>query len=186
MTASQPTQSESILRLRLPDEAATLELGRALSSVALASPVPGQPPALLLQGGLGSGKTTLVRGLAEALPGGEEAEVSSPSFNIVNLYPTRPPIAHFDLYRVAGQAPEEFLDAAEDGRTLVVAEWIEHLANNLWPGEALHLRWTPATTGRALEIRALGSAAGALLALLASRTHQWQAAQDDAAKGEER
>ncbi len=183
MTASQP---ETILRLWLPDEGATLELGRALSSVVLESSISGQPPALLLQGGLGSGKTTLVRGLAQGLPGGHEAEVSSPSFNIVNLYPTRPPVAHFDLYRVAGQAPEEFLDAAEDGRTLVVAEWIEHLANNLWPKEALHLRWTPATTGRAIEIRALGSAAGAWLALLASRTHQWQAAREGAAEGESR
>lgn len=187
MTASQAT---TILRLRLPDEGATLELGRALSSVVLGVVDGGQPPALLLQGGLGSGKTTLVRGLAQALPGGGEAEVSSPSFNIVNLYPTRPPVAHFDLYRVAGpmagQAPEEFLDAAEDGRTLVVAEWIEHLANDLWPKEALHLRWVPASTGRAIEIRALGSAAGALLALLASRTPQWHAAQEDAAKGEER
>lgn len=187
MTASQ---GATILRLRLPDEGATLELGHALSSVALESPPPGQPPALLLQGGLGSGKTTLVRGLALGLPGGHEAEVSSPSFNIVNLYPTRPPVAHFDLYRVAGpmagQAPEEFLDAAEDGSTLVVAEWIEHLANDLWPKEALHLRWVPASTGRALEIRALGSAAGAWLALLASRTHQWQAAREGAAEGESR
>lgn len=186
MTASQPAPTESILRLRLPDEAATLELGRALSTVVLAASKPGQPPALLLQGGLGSGKTTLVRGLAEALLGGHEAEVSSPSFNIVNLYPTRPPIAHFDLYRLAGQAPEEFLDAAEDGSSLVVAEWIEHLAKNLWPKEALHLRWTPASTGRALEIRALGSAAGALLAHLASRIPQWLAAQENAAEGERR
>lgn len=181
MTASP---EPNVLRLRLPDEAATLELGRLLGLAAVESPGSGQPPALLLQGGLGSGKTTLVRGLVSALPGSAAAEVSSPSFNIVNLYPTTPPVAHFDLYRAQGQAPEEFLDAVEDGSSLVVAEWIEHLANNLWPTEALHLRWTPVPSGRALEIRALGRAAGARLAHLAPKFHQWQAVEQATAEGE--
>lgn len=163
----------NILRLALPDEAATLALGRIMGLACLGHSAAGKPAALLLQGGLGSGKTTLVRGLVSALAGCAEAEVSSPSFNIVNLYPTTPPVAHFDLYRVCGAAPEEFLDAVEDAGTLVVAEWIEHLANNLWPTEALHLRWTPVPSGRALEIRALGKAAGALLLALAPQLNHW-------------
>ena len=175
------------MQILLTDADQTLALGAALArALAHSRCATGGPVPLLLSGPLGAGKTTLVRGLVGALPGAHEAEVSSPSFNIVNLYPTRPQVAHFDLYRVAGHPPEEFLDAAEDGRTLVVAEWIEHLANNLWPREALHLRWTPATTGRALEIRALGSAAGAWLARLASLIPQWQSAREGAAKGEER
>ena len=99
------------LTLRLPGEADTLALGRALASI-LADP--GKRAALLLRGDLGSGKTTLVRGLAEALPGGDEAEVASPSFNIVNVYPTRPEVFHVDLYRIPGGDPcvEEHLEAA--------------------------------------------------------------------------
>ena len=55
MDPSQP------LSLTLPDEASTLALGRALAKVAISSQT---RVALLLRGGLGSGKTTLVRGLA--------------------------------------------------------------------------------------------------------------------------
>ena len=55
-----------------------------------------------MEGELGAGKTTLVRGLVEALPGGQDAEVASPSFNLVNLYPTQPETAHVDLYRCEG------------------------------------------------------------------------------------
>jgi len=87
-------------------------LGRVLSSLppGLRGQDGGLVP-LLLSGALGAGKTTLVRGLVSALPGAELAEVSSPSFNIVNIYPTTPQVAHFDLYRVVGSAPEELLDS---------------------------------------------------------------------------
>lgn len=47
--------------------------------------------ALLLRGPLGSGKTTLTSALVQALPGGDAAEVSSPSFTLCNHYPTTRP-----------------------------------------------------------------------------------------------
>ncbi len=157
--------------LTLPDEEATLALGvllgRALAGLA-------NPPALLLSGGLGSGKTTLVRALVSVLPGAEAAEVASPSFNIVNLYPTRPPVAHFDLYRVAGPAPEEFVELCEAGNVLVVAEWAENILRSDWPNEALHLVWRAVPSGRALEISAWGKAASVLLGDLAQALNQWQ------------
>ncbi len=158
-----PSQS---LTLRLPGEADTLALGRALAAV-LADP--GKRAALLLRGDLGSGKTTLVRGLVEALPGGDEAEVASPSFNIVNVYPTRPEVFHVDLYRIPGGDPsvEEHLEAAAAGDALVVVEWGEYLPRDLLPANRLECDWLPAATGRLCRMTAWGPRGQAALAALA-------------------
>jgi tRNA threonylcarbamoyladenosine biosynthesis protein TsaE len=156
------------MHLLLPDEAATLALGRAL---ALALPARAPYPVLLLDGGLGAGKTTLVRGLVEALPGGHEAEVASPSFNIVNYYPTTPPVAHFDLYRLEGLPPgEDFHDALDDPGLFLVAEWAQYLPPAHRPAESLFLSLRPVDTGREARLAAIGPAAQAFLdALVAAR-----------------
>jgi tRNA threonylcarbamoyladenosine biosynthesis protein TsaE len=145
------------LTLHLPDSDATVALGRALASILSRMDA---PPALLLQGDLGSGKTTLVRGFVESLPGAEAAEVSSPSFNICNLYPTTPGVAHFDLYRLEGMPPDDALfDSIEDPDTITVVEWIQFLPREMWPDQALFLEWTPSDTGRSLVLHAMGGAA---------------------------
>jgi len=159
-----------LLHLPAPDDTLALGalLGRGLAAV---SP----PVALLLQGQLGSGKTTLVRGLVSALPGADEAEVSSPSFNLVNIYPTRPQVAHFDLYRLdTARALEEFEELLGVVGTLLVAEWIDRVEQKLWPDEALHIEWVAVPSGRALEIRAWGKAASGLLESLAPSLNHWQ------------
>lgn len=155
------------LDLTLADEASTLALGRALAGVLA---VPETRAALLLQGGLGSGKTTLVRGLAAALPGGEEAEVASPSFNIVNMYPTRPEIRHLDLYRIPGGDPcvEELLEAAAEADDLVIVEWAEYLPALALPSDRLTIEWLPAASGRRCRLTAAGSRGLAALAALAA------------------
>lgn len=80
---------------------------------------------MLLEGGLGSGKTTLVRGFVKELGG---HGVKSPSFTLINEYQGRIPIAHADLYRLENADPrsmglEEYLD---DGWTVII-EWPERL-----------------------------------------------------------
>jgi tRNA threonylcarbamoyladenosine biosynthesis protein TsaE len=141
--------------LSLPDEAATLALGRSLAFV-LADP--GCRAVLLLRGGLGSGKTTLVRGLVEALPGGQDAEVASPSFNIVNVYPTRPETYHVDLYRIPHGDPsvEEHLEVAGLAEAIVAVEWAEYLTGANRPGDRLEIEWLPCPTGRRCRITAAG------------------------------
>lgn len=146
-----------VISLWLQDADATIALGKILAK---AMETAKNPPALLLQGDLGSGKTTLVRGLVELLPGAEMAEVSSPSFNIFNLYPTRPQVAHFDLYRLEGMPPDDALfEHLDDPQTLTVVEWIQFLDRKHWPDNAIFLEWTPSGTGRSLDMHAIGEAA---------------------------
>lgn len=153
------------LTLELPDETATLALGRALARALLATD-PAQ--ALLLAGGLGAGKTTLVRALAPALPGGGQARVSSPSFNIMNLYPTDPQTAHFDLYRLEGQGPDDtLLEYLHDPGLLVVVEWAQYLDRAHWPVEHLLLRWPEGAAVRTVVLTAAGKKAKETLHALA-------------------
>lgn len=115
--------------LRLADAEATARLGAAIAPRL----APGE--AVLLQGLLGMGKSTLARGLIRSLTGADE-DVPSPSFTLVQFYETRPPIAHFDLYRLTrpDEAFEIGLDEAlDDGVALI--EWPERLGDD--PGSVL-------------------------------------------------
>jgi tRNA threonylcarbamoyl adenosine modification protein YjeE len=58
------------------------------------------PLVVLLDGDLGAGKTTFVRGFVRALPGGADVVVQSPTFALARTYPTTPPVHHLDLYRL--------------------------------------------------------------------------------------
>lgn len=88
----------------LPDEAATLALGAEIASCL-------EPGILVaLVGPLGAGKTTLVRGMLAAL--GYAGPVTSPTFDLIHVYPGDPPVAHVDLYRLPsaeGIGLEDFL-----------------------------------------------------------------------------
>lgn len=166
----RPVRDDTVLTLRLPGPGDTLRLGRAL---ALALAARHGARTLLLSGGLGAGKTTLVRGLVEALPGGDNAEVSSPSFNICNMYPTRPETAHYDLYRLepppgathaaADDALLDLLETEGPRRVLVIVEWAERLPADVLPPDRLELTWLPAAHGRLITAIARGEAARRVL-----------------------
>jgi tRNA threonylcarbamoyladenosine biosynthesis protein TsaE len=82
---------------------------------------------VLVEGELGAGKTTFVRGACRAL--GIDGIVTSPTFTIGQRYPGRVPVAHVDLYRVA--------DLREEDPDLLT-EYIgpERVAFVEWPGGA--------------------------------------------------
>jgi len=156
--------TEAGVEVALADPAATEGLGRAMAAALLA----GDPlQAVLLRGPLGAGKTTLVRALVSALPGGEDARVASPSFNLMNIYPTRPETAHFDLYRLAGIGlGEDLSELLHEGGRLVLVEWPEHLAEAERPPDFVLLEIEPEGAGRRALLSARGSAASAYLRLL--------------------
>ncbi len=78
---------------------------------------------ICLRGELGAGKTTFVKGLAQGLGIIEGYQVRSPTFTIVNEYPTRKTrLIHIDLYRVEDFELEQFV-----GEGIVVVEWAKNL-----------------------------------------------------------
>ena len=101
--------------ISLPDAESTVEFGRQLGRALNEQYAEGgeQVHIILFYGDLGSGKTTFTRGFIEALPGGENAEVSSPSFTLCNSYPTTPSVIHCDLYRSEGALPDEVDEALD-------------------------------------------------------------------------
>ena len=93
---------------------------------------------LALFGGMGMGKTALVRGIARGM--GLTAPVSSPTFALVHDYGGTPPLVHFDMYRVSGWDDlysTGFFDYLAAGAILVV-EWSENIENAL-PADAIRL-----------------------------------------------
>lgn len=113
------------MKLDLPDAEATGRLGAAIAPLL----APGE--AVLLFGPLGMGKSTLARGLIRALTRPDE-DVPSPTFTLVQFYPSDPPVAHFDLYRLTrpDEAFEIGLDEALDEGCAVI-EWPERLGDDL-------------------------------------------------------
>lgn len=137
----------------------TAHFGATLAEAMLRIP---ELKTILFTGDLGSGKTTMTRAFVHAMPcrKGEEAEVSSPSFTLCNIYPTLPEIAHFDLYRLEdGQADDALLDAFDDGTSIVLVEWAERLAPEHMPPVRLHLHWQRQGEIRLLHVTPYGDAA---------------------------
>lgn len=79
---------------------------------------------VLLFGDLGAGKTAFVRGLARGL-GGEDGEVTSPTFTLVQEYPGRLTLYHADLYRLTPPEVEDLgLDELTETGVLAI-EWAD-------------------------------------------------------------
>ena len=146
--------------ISLPDAESTVGLGRQLGRVLNEQYAEGgeQVHSILFYGDLGSGKTTFTRGLIEALPGGENAEVSSPSFTLCNSYPTTPSVIHCDLYRSEGALPES---------GLVLVEWAERIAAENLPPKRLDILFQVCKNNRLVTLSPYGKAAHCVLQKLA-------------------
>jgi tRNA threonylcarbamoyladenosine biosynthesis protein TsaE len=104
-----------------------------------------QPPVLvLLSGDLGSGKTTLTKGIVAGLGAAAEDEVTSPTFTLVHVYGTASAgkVYHADLYRIESFHDFETL-GLEDifaKPAVVILEWSERFPlPSPWPQFRLHL-----------------------------------------------
>lgn len=168
-----------MLELTLATLADTARLGRRLAHALGAAPA---VRLLLLRGELGTGKTSLTRALVERLPGGDAAEVASPSFTLCNCYPTTPPVLHADLYRCPNALPDELWEALDtvacapvtgnipnihnNPPPLLIVEWAEYLPEAALPTDFLDIRLHMCHTVRLAQVEGHGSAAKALVARL--------------------
>ena len=133
----------------MPDAAATGRLGEALA----AGVRPGR--VLHLRGELGSGKTTLVRGLLRGL--GYAGRVKSPTYTLVEPYTlSKLHLYHFDFYRFKDRS--EWLSSGFreyfSGDALCVVEWPERAGGLLpLPDLDLHLQFAGEARRATLEGR---------------------------------
>ena len=132
----------------LPDEAATLALGNRLALVI----EPGLY--LALSGNLGSGKTTLTRGILRGL--GYQGKVKSPTYTLVELYNlSKLDLYHFDFYRF--NDPQEWLDAGFrdhfEPSNVCLVEWPERV-RDLLPDPDLKISLSVEGDGRRSRIAA--------------------------------
>jgi len=100
------------------------------------------PAVILLTGELGTGKTTLTKGIISGLGAACEEEVTSPTFTLVHVHRQRVPIYHVDLFRVEQLHDFETLGLedifAEPG--ILIVEWAERFALRTdWPTIHIHL-----------------------------------------------
>ncbi len=132
----------------------TIALGRELAKRL-------RPPVLvLLRGDLGSGKTTLTKGIVSGLGAAREEDVTSPTFNLVHEFhvpgnqepkrlgashvesPRPCKVYHVDLYRVENFHDFESLglEDAFTEKAIVIIEWPEHFALRTdWPTVEIRL-----------------------------------------------
>lgn len=145
------------LVIYLPDAMATQKLGIQLGQILPAGSV------LLLEGDLGSGKTTLVQGIGIGL--GLSDAIDSPTFTLINEYlGGRLPLYHLDLYRLQPQEaaalyPETYWEGIEVEPGIVAIEWAERLLH--YPADYFNLRLTyDPQAGRQVELQAIGQSPG--------------------------
>jgi tRNA threonylcarbamoyladenosine biosynthesis protein TsaE len=143
----------------LADLEATMGFGRALGRNLFSGAV------VALIGPLGAGKTHLVRAVAEGLDIPDRRVVTSPTFVLIQEYPARLPIYHFDAYRL--QAEAEFADLGVheyfEGSGVCLIEWADRVPGCL-PAEHLSIAFgVTGDTSRRLEIVARGERYRSLL-----------------------
>ena len=142
-------------RLILPDAAATERLGRDLAECLAHRPARGLT--VWLEGGLGAGKTTLVRGLLRGL--GHSGRVPSPTYTLIEPYDLPDGrVWHADLYRLQSAGEAEFLGLSElpGAGELLLIEWPDR-GGQAVAGPDLRVCLALADTGRVAVLQAAES-----------------------------
>lgn len=111
-------------RLRSRSVAGTLALGQTIAEILMPT-----PRVVILRGEVGAGKTTLVKGIAEALGAATAEDVTSPTFTLVHEYTgAKVWVVHLDLYRLETDEQVATLgieEMATEPEALILVEWGE-------------------------------------------------------------
>jgi len=135
-----------VKRLHLRGEEAQVAFGGRLAAHLEA------PCVIYLEGDLGTGKTTLVRGVLRGL--GYRGSVRSPTYTLIEPYELGGfRVFHLDLYRLGDPEELEYLGLRDllDEDSILLVEWPERGAGALPPADLL-IRIAHSPPGRALEI----------------------------------
>lgn len=123
---------------------------------------PGTPSTVTvgLVGELGAGKTTFAQAAVAALKGGAKLPVTSPTYAIMQVYETEPPVRHVDLYRIASVEELEVIGYDElsslPGVNLV--EWFRQIPEAI-PPERIEIELAAGLDDvRDIRVRACGAA----------------------------
>ena len=135
-----------VLSAHLADEAATLAYAEEVLPYLEGAPL------VFLEGQLGAGKTTLVRGILRTL--GHTGSVKSPTYTLLEPYEVAGrTIYHFDLYRIGDSEELDFIgiDELVDADALKLIEWAERGAARL-PAPDVTIRLSLEGEGRHIEV----------------------------------
>ena len=129
---------------KTPEE--TIELGRKIGRKLIKGDI------IAMQGTLAAGKTTITKGIAEALD--IKDTITSPTFCLISEYYGKMPLYHMDVYRLDGA--EDFINLGTDdmlyGDGVSIIEWSEKIMDEL-PKRTIVLKITPNDDGsRKIEI----------------------------------
>ena len=124
----------------------TIELGRKIGKLLKKGDV------IAMQGTLAAGKTTITKGIAQALQIDET--ITSPTFCLISEYHGKMPLYHMDVYRLEGA--DDFINLGTDdmiyGDGICIIEWSEKIMDEL-PSKTITLKITPQDDGsRLIEI----------------------------------
>jgi len=148
-------------------EKQTLDLGVRLGRLLQ------QPALILLRGELGAGKSVLARGIARGLGVAARTPITSPTFTLMNHYPARLDLYHFDLYRL--NDPDELIEIGFDdfayGAGIALVEWPERLGDETTPGLWISLQHA-GNARRNITFQAKSSIAEVLLEALKQQLTQ--------------
>lgn len=119
------TRSDGVFEVEIADLEHTHQVAAQLAMAAHNGCVIG------LQGDLGAGKTAFAAGFVAALPGGERARVSSPTWAVMQEYPTAPRVRHLDLYRLEGADDLEGVGLEGLKQGVLLVEWPDRVPEML-------------------------------------------------------
>lgn len=113
-----------------------------------------QAATFLLEGELGTGKTTFTQGLALGLD--ITRTISSPTFTIMKNYQGRLYLNHIDAYRLENQSHELGLEDLMDEQAITVIEWPQYV-KSIWPPSYFYIKMSVSDeTTRLIQIEAFG------------------------------